>query len=346
MEYSAPDQETSFEKISRPSPSTGKFGGEALAAIIVFAVMAGLPIIISGYPIYILPQYMLFGMLAMSLSLVWGFAGALSFGQGAIFAIGAYTMGLTMKAAGWVVNPAYAGLIISIFMGGLLSAIVGYFLFSAGVRSTYFVLITIALSIITEQVAVSQSQITGGWNGMFIQRMSLTLGDLWQASLNGDEAIYYVILAVVAASYFLLYLLIGSKLGKILIGIRENEDRIISLGFNSTLYKTTAFAISGSIACVAGAFYGTHAAFVAPSLGGVLFSTEVVVWVAIGGRASLLGSLLGGIIVSLCSNYLSAISPRYWQLILGLVFVFVIVYFKGGVAGAFYRFFDQRPKRR
>lgn len=320
--------------------------GETLAAIIIFALLAALPIFISGYPIYILPQYMLFGMLAMSLALVWGFAGALSFGQGALFAIGAYTMGLTMKAIGWVVNPAYVGLVMSVVIGGLLSAIVGYFLFSAGVRGTYFVLITLALSIITEQVAVSQSQITGGWNGMFIDRMSLTLGDLWQVSLNGDVAIYYIILPIVAASYFLLCLLTRSKLGKVLLGIRENEDRITSLGFNSTLYKTTAFAISGGVACLAGAFYGTHAEFVAPSLGGVLFSTEVVVWVAIGGRTSLLGALLGGIVVSLGANYLSAISPRYWQLILGLVFLVVIVYFKGGVAGAFYRFFDQQRKRR
>jgi urea ABC transporter permease protein UrtC len=234
---------------------------------------------------------------------------------------------------------------MSVVIGGLLSAIVGYFLFSAGVRGSYFVLITLALSIITEQVAVSQSQITGGWNGMFIDRMSLTLGDLWQVSLTGDVGIYYIILPIVAASYFLLRLLTGSKLGKVLLGIRENEERIISLGFNSTLYKTIAFAISGAVACLAGAFYGTHAEFIAPSSGGVLFSTEVVVWVAIGGRASLLGALLGGIVVSLFANYLSAISPQYWQLILGLVFLVVIVYFKGGVAGAFYRFFDQQRKR-
>ncbi|MFH0789340.1 MAG: branched-chain amino acid ABC transporter permease [Pseudomonadota bacterium] len=318
--------------------------GETLTAIILFALIAALPVFISGYPIYILPQYMLFGMLAMSLSLVWGFAGALSFGQGAFFAIGAYTMGLTMKAT-WIVNPAYVGLVMSVVIGGLLSAIVGYFLFSAGVRGSYFVLITIALSIITEQVAVSQSQITGGWNGMFIDRMSLTLGDLLQVSLRSDAAIYYIILPIVGASYFLLRLLTGSKVGKILIGIRENEERIISLGFNSTLYKTIAFTISGAIACLAGAFYGTHAEFVAPSSGGVLFSTEVVVWVAIGGRASLLGALLGGIVVSLFSNYLSAIFPQYWQLILGLVFLVVIVYFKGGVAGALSQFFNQQPKR-
>ena len=98
------------------------------------------------------------------------------------------------------------------------------------------------------------------------------------------------------------------------------------------LYKTAAFALSGAIACLAGALYGTHASFVAPSLAGVLFSTEVVVWVAIGGRASLLGALLGGILVASLSNYLSAVVPRCWQLALGVLFVLVVVYLRGGVA--------------
>ncbi len=100
------------------------------------------------------------------------------------------------------------------------------------------------------------------------------------------------------------------------------------------------FALSGAVACLAGALYGTHANFVAPSLGGVLFSTEVVVWVAIAGRASLLAALLGGILVASLSNYLSTITPEYWQLVLGLIFIAVIVFLKGGIAGAL----SQLPK--
>lgn len=311
------------------------------AALIVFAVLALLPVFFSGYIIYILPQYMLFGVLAMSLGLLWGFAGLVSFGQAGFFALGAYTMGLAMKWGGGF-DPAYLGLLLSLVVGGILAAMVGYFLFSAGVRGAYFVLVTLALSIMVEQVAVSQSQITGGWNGMFIDRMSLNLGPLGQISLFDDAAIYYVILPVVAAVYIVLYTITVTRFGKILTGIRENEDRLISLGFNASLYKTGIFAISGAVACFAGALYGTHANFVAPSLAGVLFSTEVVVWVAIGGRGSLLGVLLGGIVVASFSNYLSAITPQYWQLVLGLLFVAVILYFRGGVAGAVAQFVNAR----
>lgn len=302
-------------------------------AALTFIVLGLLPIFVSGYSIYILPQYMLFGVMAMSLGLLWGFVGILSFGQAGFFALGAYTMGLAMHLD-LGINPAYIGMLLSLVVGGALAAVAGYFLFSAGVRATYFVLVTLALSIMVEQIAVSQSEITGGWNGMFIDRMSLTFGALGEISLYDDAPAYYAVLPVVVVTYTLLRYLSSARFGKILVGIRENEDRLTALGYNVSVYKTGAFALSGAIACFAGALYGTHASFVAPSLGGVLFSTEVVVWVAIGGRNSLLGALMGGILVSALSNYVSTITPEYWQLVLGFIFIFVIVFFKGGVAGA------------
>lgn len=312
-------------------------GGETLLAVAALAAFAALPVFVSGYAIYILPQYMLFGVMAMSLALLWGVGGILSIGQVGFFAIGGYTMGLCFKWIG-VVNPAYAALLIAPAVGAALAGALGYFLFRAGVRAAYFVLVTLAVSIIVEQVAVSQSQWTGGWNGMYIPRMSLTLGPALDVSLFDDAPMYYFVLAIVAVVYALLRWLLAGKFGKVLVGIRENEDRIISLGFDTSLYKATAFMISGALATLAGALYGTHAGFVSPSLAGVLFSTEVVVWVAIGGRASLLGALLAAIVVAWLSNYLSALVPKYWQLVIGVVFVAVIIYFKGGLAGAVARF--------
>jgi urea ABC transporter permease protein UrtC len=316
-----------------PRLSPGLLDGEMLLAALVFLGFAILPAILSGYIIYILPQYILFGVLAMSLGLLWGFVGMVSFGQAAFFALGAYTIGLAMQW-GTAINPAYVGLVLAVIVTGGVAAVVGYFLFSAGVRAAYFVIVTLALSIIVEQLAVSQSQLTGGWNGLFINRMSLSFGPWGPVSLESNAAIYYFVLPVAGGLFLLLKWLTVSKFGKILIGIRENEDRILSLGFQASYYKTAAFAVSGAVAGLAGALYGTHANFVAPSLAGVLFSTEVVVWVAIGGRNWLLGALLGGILVSSLSNYVSSVMPGTWQLVLGLLFVAVIVYFKGGLAGA------------
>src|ERR1039458_3984867 len=254
-------------------PSRLRWVREPVVAIGVFVILALLPVVLSGYVIYILPQYMLFGVLAMSLALLWGFCGMLSFGQAGFFAMGAYIMGLCVQHAGAVdVNAAYLALLISMGAGAALAGAVGYFLFSAGVRDSYFVIVTLALSIIAEQIAVSQSQITGGWNGMFIPRMELSFWR-WKLPLNSDASIYYVIVVFVAVTYFFLRWLTRAKFGKVLAGIRENEDRVLSLGFKVPLYKTATFAISAGLACIAGALYGTHAAFVAPSLAGVLFST-------------------------------------------------------------------------
>jgi urea transport system permease protein len=316
------------------------FRGETPVALVVFAFLALVPAATNGYLVYILPQYLLFGMLAMSLGLLWGWADIVSFGQAAFFALGAYGMGVMMQAGlgGW---GGYAGIICGIAAGAILALIAGYFLFSAGVKATYFVLITLALSIIVEQLAVSQSEITGGWNGMFVDRMALRFGPLGEVSLAGDAAMYYFVLPIVALVYFGLSMLTRASFGKILIGIRENEDRMTALGYNVSFYKTAVFTLSGALAGFAGAIYSTHANFVSPSLAGVTFSTEVVVWVAIGGRSSLLGALVGGLLVAALSNYLSSISPQYWQLALGFVFILVIVFSKDGLAGAFTSLMDR-----
>jgi ABC-type branched-subunit amino acid transport system permease subunit len=314
----------------------GGFRREDVAALIVLLVLAAVPFAISGYVVYILPQYMLLGVLAMSLSLLWGYGGIVSFGQAAFFAVGAYAMGLTMKhLAGLPINSAYLGILIGTLGAGLVAVLMGYFLFSAGVRAAYFVVATLALSIVIEQTVKSFSDITGGWNGLYVDRMSLTVGSLYELSLFDDAPIYYVVLAVVAPVYAAVAALMRGRFGKVVVGIRENEDRMTALGFDAPRYKTLVFGLSGLLAGLAGALYATHASFAHPSNAGVLFSTQVVIWAAIGGRHSLLGSFVGAIVVAALSNYLSSIEAiqDYWPLVMGLIFIAVIVLFRGGLAG-------------
>lgn len=302
--------------------------------IIIFGLLALVPLFFKGYTVFILPQYILFGILAMSLAFIWGNAGILSFGQASFFAIGGYAFGLLLKFYPEI-NHFFLGSLIILFLGFVIAAITGYFLFSAGVKSTYFVLATLALSILTEQLAVTKSNLTGGWNGLFVDRINITVGDFILVDLGGDFKIFYLILVIALLSYLALNFLEKNKIGKVLKGIRENEDRMLALGYKTSFYKTLAFGISGAFAALAGALYATHANFISPSVAGVLFSTEVVVWVAIGGRYSLLGAFTGGIIVSFLSNYLSTITPEYWQLFLGIVFIITIIFFKDGLAGIF-----------
>lgn len=312
--------------------SSTRFDAESKFAIVIFVLLALIPQAIGGYTTYILPQYICFGILAMSLALLWGFTGILSFGQAGFFAIGGYLMGLVLSGT-IPVGGFFFALLLAVALGYTIAALLGYFLFSAGVRDAYFVILTLALSIIVEQIAVSQSQLTGGWNGMFIMRPEINLG-VAKVNLYGDIPAFYMVLLLAALIYGLLHLYTRSRYGKVLVGIRENEARLLSLGVNTAWRKTVAFALSGAVAAFAGALYAMHSGFVSPSLGGVLFSTEVVVWVAIAGRTSLIGALLGGIAVSWLSNVLSALTPAYWQLFLGVLFIVTIAFFRGGVAGA------------
>jgi ABC-type branched-subunit amino acid transport system permease subunit len=278
---------------------------------------------------------MLLGVLAMSLAILWGYAGIVSFGQAAFFAIGAYSIGLVMKYASLPVNPAYVGILVGTLGAAIAALVIGYFMFSAGVRAAYFVVATLALSIIVEQTVKSFSNITGGWNGLYVDRMTLTLGSLFELSLFDDVPMYYTVLAVVVLIYLATMTLIRSSFGRIVIGVRENEDRMLALGFDVPAYKTLAFGLSGLLAGLAGALYATHANFAHPSNAGVLFSTQVVIWVAIGGRRSPIGAFAGAILVAALSNYLSSIKAiqNYWPLIQGLIFIAAIVSFREGLAG-------------
>ena len=306
---------------------------ENLLAAILFVVLFYVPYLVAGYTTYILPQYMLFGVLAMTLCLLWGFGGMVSFGQGAFFAIGAYALGITLQRVETQASP-WLGLLVALALGAAVAGVIGYFLFSADVRDAYFVLVTLAISTIVYVIANSQSDLTGGFNGMFIERVTFALPGGVSLSMASDLAIYYTVFAFTLLAYLGFRLLQASSFGRVLVGIRENEDRTRALGYNTALYKTFAFAISGGVAALAGALYATDAGFVSPSLGGVLFSTSVVVWVAVGGRDYFVGGLIGAIAISILSNKLNSLIPEFWQLLLGVLFVLVIVFFRRGLIGS------------
>jgi urea transport system permease protein len=306
-------------------------GAENVLAVVLFVALFYVPYLLVGFPVYVLPQYMLFGVLALTLCLLWGFGGMVSFGQAAFFAIGAYALGITLRDVGGATAP-WLGLLVAFGLGVVLAAAIGWFLFSANVRDSYFVLVTLALSTITQVLANSESELTGGFNGMFVERVTLPLGPV-ELSLAGDLTAYYVIFAFTLLSYLFFRYLQWSPFGRVLVSIRENEDRTRALGYDTALYKTVAFAVSGGVAALAGALYATDAGFVSPTLGGVLFSTSVVVWVAIGGRHYFLGALVGGIGISILSQALNARIPEYWQLLLGLLFVAAVGFFRRGIVG-------------
>ncbi len=305
---------------------------ENLLAATTFVALFYVPYVVVGYTVFILPQYMLFGVLAMTLCLLWGLAGIVSFGQGAFFALGAYALGVTLQRSDSGLAP-WLGLLLAALLGGVTAGLIGYFLFSAKVRDAYFVLVTLAVPTIVYVMANTESDITGGFNGMFVERLSLPFGG-FSLSLQGDLTAYYLVFVFTLLSYIGFRLLQWSRFGRVLVSIRENEERTEALGYNTAMYKTWAFTISGAVAGLAGALYATDAGFVSPSLGGVLFSTGVVVWVAVGGRDYFIGALLGALGLSVLGNQLNSRIPEYWQLVLGLLFILVVAFLRKGIIGS------------
>ena len=298
------------------------------------AVAVLLPLVLQPYLAFLAAQYYLFALMGLSLGLLWGYVGILSFGQAAFFGLGAYIMAWSFQYT-FVpgINPAYVALVLAPLVTGGAAGLLGLFLFYSDVKDVYFVIITLALSVILEQLAVSVSSIFGGFNGIYLPRMAVSIPGVFSYQLSNDRLFYYVALLALVGGYLVCRRIVDSDFGETLLAIKENETRTKSLGYNTARYKTQVFVVAGALAGVAGALYGTLAQFVSPPLTGFVLSTEVVIWVAVGGRSLLLGAIVGSLLVNAASTALSSLVASRYILILGLIFIAVVVTFRKGVVG-------------
>ena len=307
-------------------------------SIVAIGGLLVLPLIIPEFWSFLISRYMLFGLLALSLGLIWGFAGILSFGQAAFFGIGAYTMALSYDYIS-VVNPAYVAIVATIVGTGTLAYIFGWIYFNADVIDDYFVIVTLALPVILQQLVTTFSDITGGFEGTFLMRMDLTVPGV-TISMGDDRIFYYIVLLTLIASYLACRKLLNTHFGSVLIGIRENEVRTRSLGYDTSKYKTIVFTLSAMLAGIAGALYAQLTTFVTPELIGFMLSTEVVIWTVLGGRGLLIGAITGGAFVGALSNQLNQLFPQTFLFILGVLFIIIVVLFPKGIVGNIYSYLN------
>jgi urea ABC transporter permease protein UrtC len=317
---------------------TGRFAARTTrekGLAVVLAVLLLVPLATTRYLSFLSAQFLLFAILGLSLGLIWGYGGILSFGHAAFFGLGAYCMAWSYEYLSIGINSGYIGLVAAAIVPSVLAVLLGIFLFYSEVKDVYFVIITLAVAVILEQLATSSGimfEIFGGFNGLYLPRLSLTIPGLGGVGLN-DRMFYVLAVVAIAIAYVGCRRLVRSHFGQVLVAIRENEERTQALGYNTARYKTLVFGFSAGLAGIAGALYATLAGFISPTLLGFALSTEVVIWVAVGGRQYLGGAIVGSVLVNAFSSGLSeAISTRY-RLILGLLFVLVVVGFRRGLAG-------------
>lgn len=304
----------------------------ALIAAVILALFLLFPITRNEYWIVHLTQLMVYGIFAMSLSLVWGYGGILCFGHAVYFGMGAYIYTLIVKGMipGFtgILGTSIAGLAAAIAGVALFAVVVGYFLFYGRLSGPYLGIVTLAIAVIVERVAVDWYYI-GGYNGLF----SIPALSLCGYEFISPISLFYFVLAACTMVYLLLTHIVQSPFGTILRAIRDNESRAESFGYNSARHKIITFAIGAAVAALSGALFAIVTEFVSPTLIGFSLSTEVLVWVALGGKEVILASFLGALLVRTLETYLSELMAHYWILFLGIFFVAAVIFFPKGIFG-------------
>ncbi len=307
--------------------------------LVILAGFALFPLAGDDYLVVELTQYLVYGIFAMGLSLVWGYAGILCFGHAVFFGLGAYVMALVSKGMvpgiGGFLASGWAAMALAVAVVALFAVLLGYFLFYGRLSGPYLGIVTLAISVIAERVAIKWYYI-GGYNG---------LTGIPPLSLGGREIIdivpmYYLIASFAVGVYLLCRRIVASPFGTIVAAVRDNEDRAEFFGYNTAYYKIVIFAVGAAVAGLAGALFAVVTEFVSPTMIGFGMSTEVLIWVALGGKEVLLASFLGALLVRAMESFLSDVLTYYWFLMLGLFFVACVMFFPRGVFG---RLLGARP---
>jgi urea transport system permease protein len=330
-------------------------------SILAVLLLIGLPLlnafgILSDYYLNLFGKYLALAILALGMDLIWGYAGILSLGQAIFFGCGAYAMGmyLMLESSGqgvygeripdfmvwnrvttlpWFWKPFQyfpLAVFLALAIPAVAACIFGVLTFRRRVSGTYFAILTQAMAFATWLMCNRNEMNLGGTNGL------TDFKSLLGVSLHTPFALrtlYLVTALCLVGSFIACKWLVGSKMGLILTAMRDQEQRLRFLGYPIAQYKIFIFALAAALAGLSGALYAPQVGIITPSQIGVLPSLEVVVWVATGGRGTLIGALLGAVGINAARSLLTASYPEWWPIILGGLFVGVVILFPDGLVG-------------
>lgn len=334
----------------------------AVAPILNLWVPESSPWHLSTYTVTLLGKYLTYALLAVAVDLVWGYLGILSLGHGVFFALGGYTMGMYLMRQigdrGIYGNPElpdfmvflnwselpwfwygfeqfwFAALMV-ILVPGLLAFVFGWLAFRSRVTGVYLSIITQALTYALMLAFFRNEMGFGGNNGL------TDFKDILGFDLRSDGTRIGLFLAsavALALGYLACRFVVGSRLGRVAVAIRDAEPRTRFLGYRVERVKLWIFSFSAALAGVAGALYVPQVGIINPGEFSPLNSIELVIWVAIGGRATLYGAVLGAILVNYAKTYFTGAIPEAWLFALGGLFVVVTLFLPRGIAGLFAHF--------
>jgi branched-chain amino acid transport system permease protein len=296
--------------------------------------LAIIPWVLDPFRLSIFAKAISFAMFALSLDLLWGISGVLSFGHAAFFGVGAYALPLITRDFDFP-GASYVGLLAAVVTPALLALGVGYFTFYGRVSGAYFAIVTLAVSLILGQLATTWVGLTGGHNGLFpVPPLQLGLPRIAEITFDTPTKIYFLQLALLVVVVVGSIALVRSKFGQALVAMEENEERARFFGYDTAALKLIVFTISGGIAGLAGGTFASIEGFVNPAIFSILLSTQVIIWVILGGRGTLLGPVVGAMVVAFLADYLSGTFLQTWLLILGTLLLATVLFRPEGLLGS------------
>ncbi|MFB6310516.1 MAG: branched-chain amino acid ABC transporter permease [Salinirussus sp.] len=326
------------------SVGSRRISARRISLIAGLGILLGFPAVFPNFIVGILLLALIFGIFAISIDLLWGYTGILTFGHAVFFGLGAYLMAKVLAEVGTSPSLLLAGVIVTVILTGLLGGLIAGILFNRGISEDYFAIITLALAIIAEQTAVSWSSVTNGANGFIVPTPRVGIPGVLTIEFSG-LVLYYAVVLLIVGSYALSRRIVRSPFGTTLVAIRENETRASSLGYDVDAYRTAIFGISSAIAGFAGTLYPISEGFVSPPILGFIQSTNALIWVLVGGRGTLVGPIIGASTLNLFEELISGLFLRSWTLVLGLTLILIVLVFPGGIVGLFERLQERLAER-
>lgn len=354
----------------------------AIYAGFVILIML-VPLVMDPFWLNRIAKYLVFGMLGIAVALSWGYAGILNLGQGLFFGAGAYMLAMSLKLASatslqqgsdkpvpdfmlWNAEPGaktelccitkasflwlpfqsqWFGFAMGLILPVLMAVVVGFIVFRKRISGVFVSIIMLALVLLVRLVMIDAQPFTNGFNG---------LTDLGWFKIGGFEfdpfivPTYYLIAGSLSVVLLAARLLIDTRAGVILQAVRNDENRARYLGFDVPAYQTFFFAVSAVIAGFAGMLYVIVSEFASPTFMDLSFSITMVVWAAVGGRASILGACIGAIAINMISATVSEVEgfAEAWKAVIGLIFVLVVLYLPRGIAGLAHDLIDRVVARK
>lgn len=321
----------------------------ASAVTIVILVVLGLTL--EPFWLSNVGKYVAFAFVAIGIVLSWGYCGILSLGQGIFFGLGGYVMAMNLKLEAsapelpdfmvwssvdqlpswWEPFHSFPITVaVILLLPALLAFVFSYAIFKKRVSGVYFAIVTISLALTMTVLIIGQQGETGGANGITDFR---TLLGMDIVSDDARQVIFFVEIGMLLVAMLLSVLLLHTRFGKIMVAVRDREDRVRFSGYNTALVKAFVFTVSAVLSAIGGALYTMQVGLITPSLIGAVASVEMVIYAAVGGRLSIAGAVLGALLVGYMRSMLSEEFPEIWLFFLGGMFIFIVAFMPNGLAG-------------